>query len=380
MTSLPRFIILVLSVFIFGLVVVLAFVRTYPKMVLEIPRGTKEVATTTPLAEKPPAVELPETAPKAATIAPTAPRIAEKKMLPPKILTPSFVLPPPPIKPAEGIATTTQPEVATTTAPAVSEVKIPPVDEEELMRAVVRIHCGNIYGSGFVVNPNGLVLTAAHVLMKAIEDVAVNCDVIFPRKHSDFGFYSEAHYRVGTILTPQLVEKFYKEQGFDAAALKTAFLENDPVFGGEFPYIKYPFCGPETLGDKILLFGYAANIGTSPTSLGSVLSRFEGAVLQYADIISIRKEPSKIYEGDYDYFPDFSHTLDENVYHPAVVIYSSNNFSGASGGLVFDTSQNCIIGINSAVATAEGDPRIFGFAANPNFSAVKVWLDSLFSR
>ena len=361
------------AVFILGIAVFLNLPKPAPEkigvpaetpIVQQWPKFEPEAATTTPNASKP-------------EPGPLTPRIAEKKALAPKILTPP---PPPQVMPPEEIATTTRPEVATTTVPAVPEVKIPPVDEEELMRAVVRIRCGNIYGSGFVINQKGLVLTAAHVLVGAIEDGTANCDVIFPRKHSDFGFYSEAHYRSGTILVPKETEKFYKERGFDIAALNTAFLENDPVFPTEFPYIKYPFCGPETLDDKILLFGYAANIGTSPASLGSVLSRFEGAVLQYADVISIRKEPSKIYSGGYDYFPDFSHTLDESVSHPSVLIYSSNNFSGASGGLVFDTSQNCIIGINSAVATAEGDPRVFGFVANPNFPAMKSWLDVLSGR
>ena len=244
------------------------------------------------------------------------------------------------------------------------------INEDDLMKAVVRIRCGNIFGSGFSVNPDGLVISVAHVVIDAIEKETETCDVIFPAKHPSFGFYSEAHYRKGTILLPQETKKFYKEQAIDVAMLQTSFLPNDPVFPEAFPYINYPFCGPDTLGDKILLFGYAANLGTSAVSLGSILSRFEGEVLRYEDITGVKP----------DYFPETTAILDETTQHPITIIFSNNNFSGASGGLVFNISKNCVIGANSAVGTIFGDPKVYGFIFNFSFPAVKAWIEPFFNK
>ncbi|MDO8560652.1 MAG: serine protease [bacterium] len=378
MTLLQRIIIPAISVFILETLAVLSLVRTYPQKgqrELETPSVVTGIATTAETATTTPAVKtevgLLATTTKTVT---EKPRIAEKRVAPPKILTPSPALPPRAFP--EEIAMTTRPEAATT-IPAVPEIKVPPIDEEELMRAAVRIRCGRVYGSGFVVTPDGLVLTAAHVLMGAIESNTATCDVIFPRKHPEFGYYHETYYRTGTILDPQQIKKFYTEQGFDVAVLKASLLENDPVFQNELPYVKYPFCGADTLDDKILLFGYAANIGTSPGFLGSILSRFGGAVLQYGDVTGVRKEISQIYSGGYDYFPDFAYTLDATLSHSTVIIYSNNNFAGASGGLVFDTSKNCIIGANSAIGTIVGDPRVFGFISNFEIGAVSAWRKTL---
>lgn len=237
------------------------------------------------------------------------------------------------------------------------------------MKAVVRIRCGNIFGSGFSVNPKGLVLSVAHVVIDAIEKGAETCDIIFPAKHPSFGFFSEAHYRKGVILSPQETKKLYKEQALDVAILQTSFLPDDPVFPKAFPYINYPFCGPKTLEDKILLFGYAANLGTSPISHGSILSRFEGEILQYEDIIGVKP----------DYFPESKASADESIQHPITIIFSNNNFSGASGGLVFNISKNCIVGANSAVGTISGDPKVYGFIFNFNFPEVKAWIEPFFN-
>lgn len=380
MMALRTILIPVAAIFIFG-AIILSRIFVPPAEQVSV-----EVASTTGTLYKKEsaAVPTPKSELKATTTFPatSSPEDAEKRVLPSKILAPlSKIKEIPPVlvqKPPETrIATATEPQADVM---PFAEKLLPVVDEEELMRAVVRIRCGRVYGSGFVITPSGLVLTAAHIIMGAIGSKIPTCDIIFPRKHTNFGYYSEAHYRVGTILDAGRVERFYKEQGMDVAAFQTAFLDSDPVFQRAFPYIKYPLCGSDTLQDKVLLFGYAANIGTSPTSLGSVLSRFEGSVIQYGDIIGISKEPSQIYKGGHDYFPEYSYSLNAGVLHPTAVIASTNNFSGASGGLVFDSSQNCIVGVNSVVATVTGDPRIFGLIVNPNFSAIKSWLDTLFSR
>lgn len=258
--------------------------------------------------------------------------------------------------------------------PPLSPTPLPALDEDMLKAAVVRIRCGNVYGSGFTITSGGLILTAAHVLIEAIDAGVSECDVIFPRKHPDFGFYSETYYRRGMILGTSTTAAFYKEKGFDVALLRATPLADEPVFSGGFPYVNYPFCGPETLGDEILLFGYAANVGTSASSLGSVLSRFEGTVLEYEDVNGTKQVPSKNFSGGSDYLPIFTFSVDESRHHPIVLIASNNNFSGASGGLVFDTAKRCIIGINSAVGTASGDPRVFGLIYNFEFPEIKNWI------
>lgn len=254
---------------------------------------------------------------------------------------------------------------------------LPPLNEDALMRAVVRIQCGNIYGSGIIVNSEGLVLTVAHVIISAIEAGASECDVIFPKKHPEFNFYSETYYRKGVIIASTTTATLYKEKSLDVAALRIRPLPDDPVFPDGYPFVNMPFCGTDILDDEILLFGYAANVGTSADSPGSVLSRFSGGVLQFADITGVRKEPSSISKNGNDFFPNLAYSLDENMPHPIVIIFSNNNFSGASGGLAFNASKQCIVGTNSAVGTSTGDPRIFGVIYNFEFPDIKSWREIL---
>lgn len=294
------------------------------------------------------------------TLAPerSLPEIVEMKAPDPEVIIPSSV------------------QVPETISPPVPLPALPlsPLDEDMLKAAVVRIRCGNVYGSGFAITSGGLVLTAAHVLIEAIDAGVSECDVIFPRKHPDFGFYSETYYRKGAILSASTTTIFYKEKGLDVALLKTESLADEPIFPGGFPFVDYLFCGPETLGNEVLLFGYAANVGTGVSSPGSVLSRFDGAVLEYEDVNGVKKVPSKIFDAGFDYLPDFTFSVDESRHHPIVLIVSNNNFSGASGGLVFNTAKRCIVGVNSAVGTASGDPRIFGLIYNIAFPEVNDWL------
>ncbi len=377
MASLRSILIPLAAIFIFGSVIALRFIapRTEEVMPAETVTEPPVIIVVEPPPPAPEGRGSPNEIGRPPAPAQTA-RIYEKRIPAPVIL-----VPPPPPPPAPVVESPVPAPLVEVPAPIPPPPPpLPPVNEDELQRAVVRIRCGRLFGSGFAINKDGLALTAAHVLIEAIESGVTNCDVIFPRKSQDFGFFSEAHYRTGIILTPKEVEKMYKEKAIDVAAIKASRLENDPVFPEEFPFINHPFCGPQTLGDKILLYGYAANASVSINSPGSLLSRFEGRVIQYGDIRGVKKEPSTIFKSGFDYVPDLSYTLDESADRAVAVIVSTNNFSGASGGLVFNTSKNCILGENSAVGTAPGDPNIYGFIFSFRFPEVKSWLDSILAR
>ena len=374
MALLKTILIPVAALLILGIAVIFGVGKPepYTKRVVEAPR--QEV----PRFDPPPAEalpSLPEKAPKEEkTPLPEAPPvIAEKKAPKTVVLVPPPPPPLPPPAPALEIPALPPPPPPAPPPPP----PVPTVNEDELMRAVVRIRCGRVYGSGFVMNSQGLVLTVTHVLIGHIDSGISECDVIFPAKNRDHGFFSEAHFRKGKILTPTASKTFYQEKGLDVAALQASPLANDPVFPDGFPFIAHPFCKQETLGDKIILFGYAANIGVSASAPGSILSRFVGGILQYGDITGVKKEPSTIFPSGSDYVPELAYTLDSSIHHPVIMIFSANNFAGASGGLVFNTSKNCIVGTNSAVGTAIGDPRIFGFIYNFEFPEVKSWFQAL---
>jgi len=268
---------------------------------------------------------------------------------------------------------TTTKEFVTTQSPRETR---PYINEDAIRSAVVRVRCGSVFGSGLVISrgEKHYVLTAAHVIIDRLESKLYSCDVIFPRKDEN-GNYREAHYRQGKILAPVETEKNYKENGVDIAILEVLPLDNRledmTVFPAGYPFVDYDFCSPNTLGDAIILFGFAANVGTAVTP-GAFMSRFEGRVVQYADVVGVIKEPSQQFAGGFSYLPKLQLTTDSSLQHNLTVIISSNNFSGASGGLVLDVDKKCVIGVN--IATLVKDSDVFGFVTNLNFDYVKEWM------
>lgn len=271
------------------------------------------------------------------------------------------------------------PTDSTSSPQEATAVKAEPIkiDEEKLKEAVVRIRCGSTFGSGYVLDFNGkkYAFTAAHVVINKIEAGIYNCDVIFPRKDEN-GNYKETYYLTGKILLPEIVVKNYKENGIDLAVLEIIPLENKTeeatIFPNGYPLINYPFCPSDTRGNQIILLGYSANLGTAITP-GAFQSRFVGLVIQYADVTGVIKKPSKEFSSGFVYLPDFTDAIDESIQHHLTVILSDNNFSGASGGLVFDLYKGCIIGTN--IATLVKDNKVFGFITNPNFGTIKDFIN-----
>ena len=255
---------------------------------------------------------------------------------------------------------------------------IPIINEDEIMQAVVRVRCGTSYGSGFSIarNEKRYVLTAAHVVIDQIEFFKkYQCDVIYPQKDKN-GNYQEAHYRIGNILLPDETLSNYKEKGIDLAVLEVFPLadknEDLQKFPDGYPYLKHSFCPADTLGDSINLWGFSANLGTAITP-GAFMSKFHGEIVQYEDVIGVTKKASSEFLNGFVYLPKFNHSLDLGVFHHLTVILSNNNFSGASGGLVFDISKPCIVGVN--IATRVQDNKVFGFVTNPEFGAIKEFVD-----
>lgn len=251
-------------------------------------------------------------------------------------------------------------------------------DEAEIMSAVVRVRCGKSYGSGFSLTRNDkrYILTAAHVVIDQVDFFKqYQCDVIFPRKDAN-GNYQEAHYRTGKILFPDETLLNYKEKGIDLAVLEVVPLadknEDLQKFPNGYPYLSHSFCPTDTLGDSINLWGFSANLGTTITP-GAFMSKFQGDIVQYEDVIGVTKKTEPEFLNGFVYLPKFEHSLDQNLYHHLIVILSNNNFSGASGGLVFNTSKACIVGVN--IATLVQDNKVFGFVTNPEFGPIKEFVD-----
>jgi len=278
-------------------------------------------------------------------------------------------LPPPslPNMPSADIPSTPQPEPG--------PVIIEPADTDAIQQAIPRIICGNSAGSSAVVRSattSTLLITATHVVINKIADGEMECDVHFPVLDFNSGFYVQTHKRRVEILYPEDTEKNFKENAVDIAVLKLIHEENEEVFTEGYPFIDYPLCPSDTLGDDITLYGYAGNIGISAASPGSVLSRFAGYITQYGDIIGVSKLPDGSFRDGSAYLPKLSFSVDMGVLHEINIIFSENNFSGASGGVVFNSSKNCIVGLNSA--TGRKDSDIFGLIVNPAAPNIASWL------
>ncbi len=277
-------------------------------------------------------------------------------------------------------------ELPTSTPPVIAPVVKPPAitplteaELEKIMYAVVRIRCGGTYGSGAVirVDDKRYALTAAHVVVDRIAAGKSTCDVIFPRK-DDFGVFKEAYYRPGKILSPEQTKSQYQNQAYDIAVLEILPIEEDAtVFPNGQPFVNYAFCPANTLQDDTLLIGYPINAGTTATP-GGVISKFPGIVAQYSDIDGVEARAEAQFSGGFAYYPILKNTKDTTLYHPITVSVSTNNFLGASGGLVFDLSKRCIIGVNTATGVVNN--MVYGISTNPAFPPILNFIEQLLYR
>jgi len=292
----------------------------------------------------------------------TTTSVTPQKKIAPKPI-PVFVPPP--------IATTTP--VATPvgfTVELPQEILVAKINEDEIQSAVVKVRCGNAFGSGFIRELNGkkYAITAAHVIIDQIDQQLATCDVIFPYKKPGYDFFEERYYRTGIIQATSTTKTNYTEKGLDIAALEVlsgAPAEDASFFPNGYPTISYPACTQTKPGDSIILFGYSVNAGTAATP-GGIISRYTGSILQYGDVTSVTKKADAATASGWDYLPNLDYTLDTSLAHSHTVVATSNNFFGASGGLVFNTARNCIIGNN--IALAQSSTQTLGIVINLNFN------------
>ncbi|KKW18167.1 MAG: hypothetical protein UY60_C0019G0009 [Parcubacteria group bacterium GW2011_GWB1_50_9] len=261
------------------------------------------------------------------------------KQNPPKISSPSpmvVVIPPIPVFLP---ATTT--EKAAPPAATQEKPRTPEIDENAILRAVVKIQCpatdgiGKSIGSGFVLK-DGLVVTVAHLLM---DSGSKTCDVIFPKDRFPI------HYLKGEITEDfSVIRKRFEDDGIDLGFLRLPVIaEYDDartIFGNFYPALPYPVCdNPSVIGDVVYHYGYPSNFQGL-----NYLSRMDGIIVSYADIRGTSTQVSA--DGGATYrAPDFSFTDDEKEFHPYAVS-QVGIFYGSSGGLAFDASKACILGVN----------------------------------
>jgi len=261
------------------------------------------------------------------------------KSNPPKISNPSPVVAVIPPTPVLLPATTT--EKAAPPAYQQEKPRIPEIDENAIFRAVVKIQCsatdgiGKSIGSGFLLK-DGLVVTVAHLLM---DSGSKTCGVIFSKDRFPI------HYLKGEITEDlSIIRKRFEEDGIDIGFLRIPPLaEYDDartIFGNSYPSLPYPICSdPSIIGDVVYHYGYPSNFKDL-----NYLSRMDGIIVSYADIKGTSVQTPAGGGASYR-APDFSFTDDETGFHPYAVS-QVGIFYGDSGGLAFDASKACILGVN----------------------------------
>lgn len=257
------------------------------------------------------------------------------------------------------------------TPPAIPPAPIP-VDEDQLRRAVVRLRCGASdgstgFGSGIVLAKDGLIATVAHVIDNAGGN---ECDVIFPRRDQATGVWKVVYYGRAAILDKDKSINRYKSGGYDFALLRVIPQGQDSEFfdGNPYPFIGYPPCGPATAGDKVLHLGYSSNL-----SDGEAQSYDKGTVAFFADIIGVREglDPESHQKV---ILPRYSYNADKGTFHPVIIAVGANVYYGGSGGLAFDTSQNCVLGLTSQVGLEEATNQVYSWNVNPGFDLYRKFL------
>lgn len=303
------------------------------------------------------------------------PRVEEKNFSeasPPKEI--SKVVPPMRIEyipppPSSSTTTTANPALAgkggVKEAEPVKEVSLPSLKEEQIFKAVVKIECptkdglGKYIGSGFVLSEE-VVVTAAHVVN---ESGNRECTIIFPSERKPI------HYLKGVIRDFEKLKERLDERGIDFALLDLPPLSSYPearAIFSSYPLVPYSFCeDPKMLGDATYHYGYPANFKDL-----EYLERLKGEALEYADIEGTEMKGSE--DGASYKAPIFSFNVDESRLHP-YMISRTGVFYGASGGLAFNATKQCILGPHHGFSA--GSSESFSIFMILGWEKIKTFLE-----
>ncbi len=284
--------------------------------------------------------------------------------VPSPLLPPVFLLPPSLTQPEKQIfakASSFLPQATSSEGAAIrppSPSPLPPLDEQSILHAVVKIECpaadgnGKYIGSGFALK-GAVVVTAAHVVK---DSGSQTCTVIFPNERRPI------YYLHGALEDLRTIQRRHDEKGIDVAVLKLPKFSEYPdavkIFQNDYPFIPYPICtNPALLDDETLHFGYPSNYADQ-----NYLSELPGKVVVFGDITGI--EDRRSLEGNDTYkSPILSYMDDTSLMHP-YLLSRVPSFYGDSGGLTFDKTKQCIIGLHRGGTIGRG--------AGENYSLIMV--------
>ena len=212
---------------------------------------------------------------------------------------------------------------------------------EELFPAIVKIECptssgvGAYTGTGFVVPP-AMVITAAHIVINV---ATTTCRIIFPQGRTP------TYHVTGTIEQVDETRRRHDEEGLDIALLRLPPEEErtpESLFSNGYPEIPYPLCGKSSkVGDRLRHFGYPTNFAGQNYLLDA-----EGELILGANITGMTTQLSEDQRTSFR-TPLLSFKEDAGITHPYLVSHS-NTFYGDSGGLVFNETRRCVLGIQRA--------------------------------
>lgn len=311
----------IIFIAIFVSLVAIPYLIPSNQTIIEAPSSPTEniQATTTPAYIKPPA-----TAPKATLInASLPPRTAESATA---TAATTITSPPPESKFSALLKKETE------------LGKLDFRDEQELWRSVVSIQCTfdiknggseTVGGSGVVFNKDGLVVTNNHVV-NAGEDG--RCAVLFP------AFSENTTYRIRAYgaLPATIIAKSGNNDN-DVATLQiqqTEDFQNQIQYlrdyygwtGTPFSYIPYPLCHEAEAGDKVIHYDWQV---VNSAAQGYEILRTVGTITDF-----LKDYSGKFYYAQPDETPDY-------------IVTDVKKFGGASGGLAFNATRDCFIGLTS---------------------------------
>ncbi len=214
--------------------------------------------------------------------------------------------------------------------------RVDPRDEQELWRGVVAVKCSfdvvggvkTLSGSGIVLNNFGYIATNNHVANGGSDGA---CQIQFPGFSENTGFSIRA---LGAV--PAKIVAVSGNNDNDIALLQ---IEQNKEFreqleywkkyygftGDPFPFIPYPFCDEASQEDRVMHFDWQV---INSASGGFEMLRVVSHVIEFLNIN----------DGEFFYARSGA---------PDYVVTDAKKFGGSSGGLAFNATRDCILGLTS---------------------------------